>query len=351
MKLIKNLGMVIFLFFVISSVVFATGVNVYFNSGQTVKDHTNSTPLSSSSYVQWMTGNSSAPNPNNPGFVGSGTMFISFNVGEGTGVAGTFSMNNSDKTGATYLRIWEGGEPATGKYYTNVSANATDATNPMPADIGLNNIYCNYKADVPYTPNITKIEEIASTPYSNGTAGTKTSSLTIYSAQPTPTDGIREITGYQWVVAPAISGINLTAQTLTIPADKISTGETYSFSATHKNNFGATTSALVSYKVGSGGVGTPGSVIKYTYSLKKYDPAKLVVNDISSPVNTTAAALANAINVQAGSAIVSSVCKWDNGKTKAYVIGQAGSEDFAIQSGEGVQIYVTETKTVTLESQ
>ena len=315
------------------------------------------TPLTVGSFINIVKGSHAAPNPNNQNLLGAGTSYYIGTVGaQNTGVSavnnqpGEFDYNFNalidPQPGQAFVEVWSTSSPAQGAYY-NWQTVSLKGPGQSPADL-LVSLSTSYKADVPYKPIITKIDETSSTAYPSGT---KNASLIVYSAQPNATDGIREITGYSWKISPApIGNPNTSAANLTLTSDQVLSGETYTFTATHKNWFGEASSDTVSYKIGSGGAGQGGAT--FAYSLKKSAAGKLVVNNISPPKQIKADALVSAINSAKGSPTVIAIYKWvPAGSTyTAYIPGEKTDDNFSIDAGEGVQVYTTEDVNLQLSN-
>jgi len=93
--------------------------------------------------------------------------------------------------------------------------------------------------------------------------------------------------------------------------------------------------------------------IKFIRNLYQYDSSKLVVNMIASPKATKASDLVALIESKAGAGSVIAVSKSlpQVGSSVAYIPGQPKiSEDFAIEAGEGVQVFVKKGTTVELSN-
>jgi hypothetical protein len=91
------------------------------------------TNLKNNSVIQWIAGNPGLPNPNNgTSFLNGGNLLSNYNVGAGTGNAdGTFDINQTTNQ-ECYLRVWDGGLPARGKYYKTLGP--YEPADPMPSD-------------------------------------------------------------------------------------------------------------------------------------------------------------------------------------------------------------------------
>ena len=230
----------------------------------------------------------------------------------------------SDSPGANiYIRVWSSGPNVQGGYYAKASGSFSNGTTSTVMDTL--NATTSYKADVPYTPNITKFEEIATTLAD----GTKTSSLNVFSAQSSATDGLREITNYSWKMgtSPAVLSTvdGATGRTLVLNSSQLDIGQTYYFEVTHTNWFGSkassvddytvsgssTTRLIATYPLTSTGLGINTLAIAFDASkgdIKGADDSVIVAEGETF----TVAALITEVNRQAGSNVVQTFGYYDN---------------------------------------
>ncbi len=95
-----------------------------------------------------------------------------------------------------------------------------------------------------------------------------------------------------------------------------------------------------------------GQPVTFTPTLKAWEKDKLVINNIAPPKAMKASELETAINKAAGETVVVAIGKWvpaDYGSI-VYVPKDPNNKDFDIAAGEGVQVYLTKTVTVILDS-
>jgi len=191
---------------------------------------------------------------------------------------------DDDSPGArVYVRVWSSNPNERGGYYSAVSSFDNGTTSTVP---GVLNATASYKADVPYQPLITRFEETTTTVLPDRIAS---ATLKVYSAQPSPTDGIREIIGYSWKMGTdrgALSSVSgATSAVLELDSSALTVGQTYYFQVTHFNWFGSADSAIESYTVSGGPAGVV--PVDNTYTLNRPTPPGSGINTISIPFVTT----------------------------------------------------------------
>jgi hypothetical protein len=108
--------------------------------------------LNTSSVIQWVYGNPGLPDPDETGLLHSGTLFNTYNIGEGTAAtAGTFDINTA-ATSSSRLRVWENGGPAQGNWYKDLGPYAVG--DPLPSENNIDNFQTNVLADIPPAPTV-----------------------------------------------------------------------------------------------------------------------------------------------------------------------------------------------------
>jgi hypothetical protein len=326
---------------VFSSAAFSLGLNVTTwrdatATGYAVFDKDGATKLPAGCLVQVILGNQAPPNASG-NFVAAGGISIADNNptqynasgfpakvgGDNTGVtaadvAGEFDYNfngNVDPApGPVYVRVWNTSSPAKGAYYATQAGYMTGPGTP-PTDL-LVSLTTNYCADTPYQPWVYEVDETGASAYADDTTGatiTRTGNLAIYAKQKTGTNGIREITAFNWKVGTssdissavsfsgagpislgtkAVSVLECDVNHIKIDTANIASGTTLYFWANYRNAFtaGDNYSNARSYTVS--GVTTPvgGGSGSAAFSLQ---PG---INTISMPCDTT-----KAMNVNFGS--------------------------------------------------
>ncbi|MBI5701404.1 hypothetical protein HZC34_06145 [Candidatus Saganbacteria bacterium] len=219
------------------------------------------------------------------------------------------------------------------------------------------NIKCNYKADSPYAPSITKFEEVSATdPVKN----TKTSSLKVTANEGSGSTGDREIKSHGWkywipadpanamASAPPTEVAGATSTVLDLDSTKVTPGKQYAFICKTINQWGETWSSPQLYTIGSGGTG--GVATSFTYDLLKSEAGKVVINAISSPKDIQAFELAKLINAAKSgdpakpANVVIAIGHWTGAASEAFIVDDksGASKGFTIRAGEGVQVYVND---------
>lgn len=206
-------------------------------------------------------------------------------------------------------------------------------------------IVTDYKAAAPYTPEIVKFEE-ATTTIPNGSS---TSTLKVFSAQPAPTDGKREVHSSAWrMYKKGDAQADLAGQTglnISLDSSQVTPKTVYVFEVMHRNAFGDSAWAVAEYMVG-GGVTGGGSADSVTYNLKK-DPAGLGVNtfplaysSFKNPSLHNIRELVYAINAQAAANIVTAIGWWNADKQapEGYMIDLA-QYDYSKDDSKGWTLY------------
>lgn len=252
-------------------------------------------------------------------------------------------------SGTTRIRLWDSASGANNGKYTNLKDYANPSGAPASDVFSLG--YSYIKA-TPGQGQIYQIDETSSYTYP---ALGKTGKLIFYSRQTARSDGLAvESNTQEWEVtynngtpATVNSGTSLTLQT---PDYKFNAGDKYKIRVRYKNLWnvwGEFGEAL--FTVGGGGAS-----YEVTYNLKKYERTKLVVNDISVPMDMKASALEATIEAFSNATdTVYAISKWDlgTGKSVMYIPGSDPSSDYDIKKGEGVQVYVKEDVTITMKNQ
>jgi hypothetical protein len=258
-------------------------------------------------------------------------------------------------------RLWS---DANKDYYCYWSVGNGWNSDPGPTTIkkGANDWY---GAFAPYKPRIKQFEESTTTPV----GGTATFTLNVSGVQGSGSTGKREITEtfWKWGTDPALADASTkTVQggSLSLDDTQATQGTTLYFQLFHGNWFSSEPvgSNIEPYTVG-GGVGGVGGAFNYTLLPAAAD--KLVINSITIPSNdltigaaNTASEFAAVLNEAAGEdkVIVAAIYKWDAAAGKPVGVtfdtdGKmlAGSVDFDLVPGEGIQVYTTEPLDVTLE--
>ncbi len=145
-----------------------------------------------------------------------------------------------------------------------------------------------YKAAAPYKPSISNFAETRNTDTKDTTStadDTSSSSLVVTSKAGAGTDGLREVTGYSWMmweataVQPAVGtpgGASLSVDSASLKSDTI-----YSFRVNHSNQWDSagTWSDTYNYKIGGA---TPGGLVEVIIDLTKV-AGGLGVNSIGIP--------------------------------------------------------------------
>ncbi|MFC1637662.1 hypothetical protein ACFL1W_01440 [Candidatus Margulisiibacteriota bacterium] len=233
-----------------------------------------------------------------------------------------------------------------------------------------------YKAEAPYQPTISRFEE-ATTSYTDGRASS--SSLRVYSAPGSGTDGLREITGYAWKMWPAadsepstaISGA--TSASLSLDSSAVTSGVAYSFKVKHANEWGETWSAAYDYTV-AGGPGAAAGAGPITYNLTKNEGglglnAVAAVHEVPFNVDSdpvwnvrTIRDLVAAINAKSETANNVTTIGWmESSEMAGFYVTYAGdgtpsfvpttgldaTADLVLERGKSYQISVFENVTVT----
>ncbi|MBN2057602.1 MAG: hypothetical protein JW782_02245 [Candidatus Saganbacteria bacterium] len=185
--------------------------------------------------------------------------------------------------GTVYVRVWSGTPNAENSYYSRAASFANGALSPTS---GMLNATTNYKAASPYPPVFTKFEETKTT-FVDGSPATAT--LKIYATQPSPTDGIREVTGYGWRMGTASDTLadvrDASGTNLELASEDLEVGRTYFFQTVHRNWFGEAASAVQAYTV-TGGVSEIGTA---AFAFRK-DPDGLGINTFPIPFTTISSA-------------------------------------------------------------
>lgn len=278
-----------------------------------------------------------------------------------------FVRNASDSApgGTVYIRVWKSNPNQQGSYYSAVHGFANGAFADVPATL---NATTSYKADAPYTPLITKFEETVTTMAD----GSKSSSLKVYSSQPSATDGVREVTGYSWEMGTSADGLSAvsgaTAATLSLDSAALTVGQTYYFSAIHSNWFGSKASVVASYTVrGSGEVDVQSvtlNLVKGTNGINSIAMPFGAESYVGSTKISTALDLVNAINTAAGAKVVTSFGRYKAGSMAEGVILKADSTDaqsafgegitglanISLEKGVGYQVYVNKNVSLTIKN-
>jgi len=341
---------------IISSPVLATGINVQINDGGiTDKDGRS---LRDSDYHPYQSKleffHNTLPAPNSS----SGKL----NVDTSTqytkiGTLNKYQLSSLDG-GTLYVRAWNGTVAPTSpgnNYYGKASHGVASGTT-LPYDWTAS-ISTVYKADVPFSPTIGSISESL---VRTGDVFRLTLTIAISYNEAGAGNERREITGTSLeIVFP--DGTRETRNGSSITLTDAPQG-TYSFTPIATNWYGSTRGTTQTYTtLGMAG----GGRVVFTYNLKRYDPAKLVVNSIAVPPNlkddggnaiTKASQLAGLINGRAkrdlgiDRDIVLAIGKWDptTGAAVSYWTREGGV-DFDLEVGGGYQIYVSDDYTLTLQ--
>jgi len=187
--------------------------------------------------------------------------------------------------GTVWVRVWSGTPNTAGSYYSTASNYSNGALSP---DSGTLTATTSYKAAEPYTPSISQFEE-ATTRLVGGTIPTST--LKVTSTAGSGPDGLREITGYAWVMwrhddfepDPKVPLAGKTSQILELGAGEVTSGVTYDFKVRHANVWGNSGwSDPQSYQV----AGPDGAAATTEAWLLRKPGSKTGVNTIAIPFNT-----------------------------------------------------------------
>lgn len=303
-------------------------------------------------------------------------------------------FNSDAAPGATiYTRLWN--DTAKSYYYYSSFANGALADSPYTMTVLQGDWY---KAAKPYTPSITKFEEVSST---IPPAQTKTSSLKVYSAAGSGDDGKREVQTISWKWGKEKTKMEAVGENnpvLEIPSGSLVVGTTYFFQVTHTNWFDSagSSSLIADYTVsGAAGAGAAGALFYKLNLFSNVDGTnseikKLGINSFSLPFPapwyiysedgkskilftnstgvpstnevTTAYDLIAAINASKATAVVSTFGKWDadNQKidgAKLLAFNPNNTEGTLVlkteklSQGVGYQIYVTQGVRLVIKNQ
>jgi len=362
MRLKFKLWMVILIFLVASTEVFATGINIYFLDNA-IKDRAGST-LPDANYHPYQARLEffrSLPAPT----VSTGKLSVD-TQSEYTHVGGQHKYQKSSLDGGTlYVRVWKDALSGNrkGNYYGK-SSHAVASGTTLPYDWFLT-LQTSYKADVPYAPTISSIQE-ALIRVGNSLEATLTINIGYDQTGGTGGDGIREITGRSL----KITYPDGTTETKNGSSVKITDAPqgTYTFQPVATNWYGSTSGTSQNYTTLGLGVGT----LSFTHDLFGARDDLLIVNTIAIPSTnlskpaaasgvSTATKLAQVINSAAGSGkyIVRAVCYWDpaTGTAQSELFDATGNlvsppDTLTIKPGVGYQVYTTEDlKGIVFEGQ
>ncbi len=292
---------------------------------------------------------------------GTTTSITDFNIangsvddkGSGSGRNVQLTCNVGDNISAV---VWTPNTGA-GNYYAGTSLGMSQANyDNSTLTWSWDGMAVDYKAVAPYKPTIATFAETISTDTKNtiDTADdTASSSLVVSSRAGTGTDGLREVTGYSWLMWPEAgtqpSQATAGGASLSIDSKDLTPDMVYSFRVNHSNQWdtNGTWSDIYSYKVG-GGV-TPGQLVSVTVVLTKKDadhgvntfalPFATAYTEASATPITTAQGLIDAINTAAGSKAARTFGYWDSTeqKAKGWTFKTDGSIDTYINLGNDVK--------------
>jgi len=174
----KFIWWICLLIFTLGEAAYASGINVDLGVGGSSGigyDHVSATAgheLNILSRVQLVSGAITPPNPAG-GFLTN--QVTSFLVGDGASSApGKFSKNFPAPTGAHFLRIWENGEPAAGKFYHSIYTPGSSLSEVLPIYYPLASFNTRYFTGPPLFPGVS-----ASPSYSTDPGGALRPKLTI----------------------------------------------------------------------------------------------------------------------------------------------------------------------------